>query len=150
MVVPSGLPHDPGYFKPINGRWQDQHAHPESAKDPVRLARGDVVLGIGYDELFNADWCYHLCDRAHEAGAAGVWSFASWKSEEVRSVPKDNIYIDQQWQYGDADVTLPGYDVKILPTSGVLGCSVYLMINAEVHHLLQSQASAGSAPRPRK
>jgi hypothetical protein len=38
--------------------------------------------------------------------------------------------IDQQWQVGDASVTAPGYDIRILPPSGVLQLVTYAVLIA--------------------
>ena len=51
------------------------------------------------------------------------------------------IFIDQHWRFGDAVATVPGYDIKIFPTSGVIADAALWMVNAEMFALLCPQAA---------
>jgi hypothetical protein len=49
--------------------------------------------------------------------------------------PQPDLLIDTQWEYGDAAVCLPGYDLKILPASGVLQSAVFWTLVAKAQDL---------------
>jgi len=135
-----GVPHDPGYFIMLTGDWRSWIAADNpNARYP--LQPGDFVLGVGYHSIFNDKQWNFFADHVRNGGAVTAWIAASYRPEAIRTLPGE-IFIDAQWEYGDADVTLPGYDVKILPTSGILGSAAYLMILAELHMRL-SENRAG-------
>jgi uncharacterized phosphosugar-binding protein len=96
------------------------------------INKGDFLLGVGYDMLVRDPTFKSARDAAVASGATRAWSFTSYSAEDVKSVPAGDIYIDQLWALGDAIVTVPGYDVKILPPSGVIGEYLFWTINAEM------------------
>lgn len=49
-----------------------------------------------------------------------------------------DIYIDPYWRYGDGVVQVPGYDIKIIPASGVVMITLYWMILGETMANLNS------------
>ena len=116
-----GSQYDPGVFAPL-----DRNV------DPLPLQRDDFVLYIGYSYIRDGK-LPDLPARLRQAGATIVWSIATYRAEETAKIPPEEILIGQQWTAPDADVTVPGYDIKILPTSGVLAQTVFLMTSAEVH-----------------
>jgi hypothetical protein len=131
-----GFPTDPGYFTQLNTGWFSQ-------RPDIRLSEGDFVLCIGFDMRFNG-WKFGKWDEeARSAGATLAWSFADYKKEHVEAVG-DEIFISQHWDFGDAVVEVPGYDVRILPTSGVVSEAVLWMVNAEMLGLLQGEANAST------
>ncbi len=111
-----GCDGDPGIFKRYTGG---------------SVSKDDFVLGVGYDMLVRDPTFKSARDAALVSGAKRAWSFTSYSAEDVKSVPPGDIYIDQRWALGDAIVTVPGYDVKILPPSGVIGEYLFWAINAE-------------------
>ena len=125
----SGLqncPHDPGLLAPSwEGTWWDMRKMP--AYKP-----GDFVLGIGYDAPFEGKDYQNWAPRARAAGARLAWSFTDYNREAVAGLPPDEIFINQRWELGDALVQFPGYDIKVLPPSGVLAQSVLWMVEAEM------------------
>lgn len=42
-----------------------------------------------------------------------------------------DVFIDPFWRFGDAVVEIPGYDVKIIPPSGVIQSMIYWMLSGE-------------------
>jgi len=42
------------------------------------------------------------------------------------------MFVDPFWRFGDAVVTVPGYDVKMLPPSGVIQSMMYWMLSGEI------------------
>jgi len=122
-----GVPHDPGYFRDV-----------APLRPKVRLTADDFVLGVGYSSIFNEP-TDRFADAVRQAGAGAAWIAATYRPERVRTVPGE-VFIDAHWEEGDAAVTVPGYDIGILPPSGFLVSAVYFMINAEMYEQL--------APRP--
>jgi len=48
------------------------------------------------------------------------------------SEPASNVlYIDPAWPFADGCLTVPGYDVPILPARGVVQAAIYWTIAAE-------------------
>jgi len=99
---------------------------PEGAKT---IGPKDFVLGVGYNNL---EWDLHRVDHIRQSGAKAAWSSTTFNPERVKPVAGE-IFITQPWDYGDADVVIPGYDVKMGPTSGLIAVEIYLMINAEIN-----------------
>ncbi|NLO72966.1 MAG: hypothetical protein GX100_02505 [candidate division WS1 bacterium] len=121
-----GCPHDPGLFQPLNpARWWDMRKLPD-------FAPGDLALCIGYDGPFAGEAYHQWAERARAAGVRLIWSFTDYHPEVLASLPPDEFFINQRWALGDAVVPFPGYDVKLLPPSGVLGEAVLWMITAEM------------------
>ena len=52
--------------------------------------------------------------------------------KDVESIypKKGEIHIDAYWRYGDAAVRIPGYDIKVLPASGVVTTAMLWMLHA--------------------
>lgn len=130
-------PHDPGYFKRINELWNRK-------PDPLPLKPEDFVLGVGYDTLFHGAKWDDFAEHARAAGAHLAWSFIPYYPDEVKAIAPGEIYIDQHWAFGDADVVVPGYDIKIIPTSGVLAETVLLMVEAEMYQQLKRTTAPGT------
>ena len=111
------LPPDPGVFTKLpsdtNGK----------ALAKV-VQQGDLVVYIGYYEL-PAD----LVDAAHAAGAKVV-SFVAGTPDRFAGAMGADVNIEACWPFGDAAVEVPGYDVHILPPSGVMTSVAYWMLTA--------------------
>jgi hypothetical protein len=142
MVSLPANPHDPGYFRKIGGAYAARFNPKAKPADKLELHEGDFVLGIGYDSVFNDEANHHFADYVRQQKASAAWIAVAYKPEQVVLGPGE-IRIDPQWELGDADVAFPGYDIQILPTSGVLVGSVYLMIEAEMHQTLGATTQAG-------
>lgn len=68
-------------------------------------------------------------------GVRLIWSLASYDRDPVlgpAGIRSDEMLIDQYWQYGDAVVDCPGYDIRILPTSGVMAETVMWCVVSEM------------------
>ncbi len=96
------------------------------------LESGDVFLHVGYS--------YNPVDElafVREVGAKSVTVFTAGptRSGEGEPVPPDttktDVYINPYWKHGDAVVEVPGYDVKVMPVSGVVMITSYWMIIGE-------------------
>jgi uncharacterized phosphosugar-binding protein len=89
----------------------------------------DVYFEAGYYEL-NVP----CVEAARAAGGKSV--IALCHAPVALLTPAPDILIDAQWQYGDGALTLPGYDVPMLPTSGVLQMAVLWTTVGRVNALL--------------
>lgn len=135
-------PHDSRVFTKLNDDWFRQR------KD-ITLQAGDVVFCDGFDSVFQGKRWHEFAEQARAVGATLIWSITDYRSAGVTqdlvnaaidpegsqadayTIPPDEIFINQHWALGDAVVDVPGYDVKILPTSGVIGQSILWMLQAE-------------------
>lgn len=119
------LPHDPNYLPQINRDWF-------KLKRDTRLTDGEFILAVGFDEMFRGRKYDQFAERARHAGAVLAWSFTDYKPAELARVGPGEVFIDQGWAFGDAVVPLAGYDVPMIPTSGVLSEAVLWMTTAEI------------------
>jgi hypothetical protein len=90
-----------------------------------QIQPGDVVLYVGYYEPFGP-WV----ETAHARGARIV-TLVSGTPERPASEMGADLTLDACWPFGDALVDVPGYDVRILPPSGVMQSAAYWMLQAE-------------------
>jgi uncharacterized phosphosugar-binding protein len=96
------------------------------------LQKGDVFLHVGYSYTPAEELAF-----AREVGAKTVMVFTPGptKPNEGTPVAPDmsmiDVYIDPYWKHGDSVVEVPGYDVKVIPVSGVVMISSYWMIIGE-------------------
>lgn len=112
------------YFKQLNKGWFEQ-------KDNIELKPEDFVFCLAYDHIFQdgryGDWW----DRAKASGATLVWSFATYRTERVRPVVESgDLIIEQSWKEGDAVVEVPGYPIKVFPTSGHQAQAILRLMHA--------------------
>jgi len=63
-------------------------------------------------------------------------------------VGKDESFIDQHWKLGDAVVEVPGYDIKILPTSGVVTETILRMVESEIVRIAAGRLASEIRPAP--
>lgn len=108
----------------------DQQAAKPLLLAPEKLAGtvqpGDLILYVGYYEPYGP-WV----EQAHALGAKIV-TVVSGTPERTADQMGADINIDGCWQYGDAVVAVPGYDIKFLPPSGFIAAAAYYMLMAEV------------------
>ena len=112
--------HDPGHFTQLNESWFN-------AKPMLPVDRGDLVFCVGYSRIYAGGEFGTFADDMRGRGARLIWSLASYDRDPIcgtAGIRSDEIFIDQHWHYGDAVVEVPGYDVRILPTSGVMAEAV--------------------------
>jgi len=112
-----GCAHDPGLFKPVTN---------------ADIKPADFVIGMGYDDILTGKFWDNVAEEIRPTGAKIAWSFTDYRPDAVKSVLPGEMYINQHWSMGDSLVSVPGYDVKILPPSGVIGDAIYWSINAEM------------------
>jgi hypothetical protein len=98
----------------------------EADKAAEKVSAGDLVLYVGYYEPFGP-WV----EAIHGAGARIVTVLSGTPQRPAAEMGAD-INIDGCWPYGDALVQVPGYDVDILPPSGVVQAAAYWMLVAQI------------------
>jgi hypothetical protein len=84
-----------------------------------QLHRGGLLIDFGYDGVYLDLW-----QKVHAAGATAAWIVAPHASE-VNFWRFGDVVIDQHWTVGDCAVEAPGYDVRILPPSGIAQLFIY-------------------------
>ena len=120
---------DPGYFTQLNDDWFH-------VKPMLPVERGDLVFCVGYSRIYVGGDFGSFADDMRSRGARLIWSLASYDRDPVcgvAGVRTDEILIDQHWGYGDAVVDVPGYDVRILPMSGVMAEAVMWSVVSDMH-----------------
>lgn len=143
------LPGDPGLFTMLNG-----------PNDKILAAPGqaDFTLAVGYGfspEAMEGNHSFWLDPRAIRAAGRGVcWVIATYALAPGDIRPGE-IVVDQRWGLGDAIVPVPGYDVKIAPSSGIVSEAILWMIAAEArerhldhekHKVKKSPTTAPATP----
>jgi len=121
-------PYDSGFFIHIDPRTID----PKKGDSKALFKKGDFLLVADYDHIFNDAGNFYLVDRFREAGGIMAFCIAPYRKDQIEQLKHEDIILDTGWEYGDADVELPGYDVKILPTSGILTTTAFFMIDAQI------------------
>lgn len=96
-----------------DGRWYRFQKDAGALK--AALAPGDYLIFLGYYHPLPGD----VWDALRSANARAVWIAVPRPDQKLDFASHGDLFIDQQWQMGDAAVEAPGYDVKILPASGV-------------------------------
>jgi hypothetical protein len=99
-------------------------------KEPeVALAQlgkpGDALFVVWYTDMPAA-----LLAAGRKAGVRSVCMVAG-NPERAHDTSLADVFVDPQWKFGDAVVPVPGYDVKILPPSGVLNSLVFFAVLSE-------------------
>ena len=79
-----------------------------------------------FPRVLEEDW-----QPLREMGVPSVWITGGRESRPLAPQPGE-IHVDPYWTYGDACVEIPGYDVKILPPSGVIQTAALWMIIGEI------------------
>lgn len=125
-----GGPHDPGYFTVANRGWF-------KLADHILPQPGDLLFCVGFDQLFDGDFFDGLATRLRKRELQLAWSVAVNNPQHDYTLAENELLIDQCWCFGDASVTVPGYPVRILPTSGVIAQAVVWMVNAELHAMIE-------------
>lgn len=106
-------PDDPGRLKFLNMNTPDKLVE--------QVKTGDVILYIGYYEPYGP-WV----ETAHQAGAKIVTIVSGTPDRRAEDMGAD-LCLNGCWPFGDGVVTIPGYDIKVLPLSGFMQVCQYFM-----------------------
>lgn len=117
------VPGDPNLFNMLYEGEKIENIAPYINKD-------DMFIYIGY---------YHYpreeLEFIRKLGLKSAWIQGGREVTKIEAFPEE-LHIDTKWKYGDACVEIPGYDVKILPPSGVIQTSSLWMVIGETAYQL--------------
>ncbi len=117
-----GAPGDPPYMRPL-ARLRGES--PQVAELEEKLRPGDLFFFLGYYrrpvEAYAA---------ARRAGARIVEVITGDGTDDPPPAP-DRV-IRPKWPFGDAVTPVPGYDIEILPSSGIVQAAVYWAVVASI------------------
>ncbi len=91
----------------------------QSAHPPVPSGPGDTALVLGY-QLFNEP----PIDSILRGGGACILTCSVPPPASFTTNPR-HIYLNPYWAVDDALLKLKGYDVKVLPISGIMQSAIY-------------------------
>lgn len=95
--------------------WNSGFTSQAAPNDPLNA--GDLAIHIGYQHPPNG-----LYERARATGAKIVYvdllEHRDWKSDS------NVIWIDPMWPWDDAVVRIEGYDIPLLPPSGIVNSAI--------------------------
>ncbi|MDZ4861299.1 MAG: exo-alpha-sialidase [Candidatus Hydrogenedentes bacterium] len=115
-----------------------------SLKTPEdNFSAGDLAIHIGYQHPPNG-----LFDRARPAGARVIYievlEHRDWKNDG------GVVWIDPMWPWDDAVVSLKGYDVPMLPPSGIVNSAIaWELYRLATQGELPTVLASATAERPR-
>ena len=73
----------------------------------------------------------NVWEAVRQARARAAWIVVPLAGQKLNCEEYGDVFINQHWEFGDAAVAMPGYDVRILPPSGVAQLFIYeLMMRA--------------------
>ena len=126
-----GAPGDPLYMRRL-GRLDGES--PSVAELERELESGDLFFFLGY---------YRRPTQAYEVvrrvGARIVEVITGGGSD---GPPQPDYVIRPKWPFGDAVTRVPGYDVEILPSSGIVQAAIYWAVVAAIWQVLSRQELA--------
>ncbi len=111
-----GSPGDPKFirqFERISGEV------PPVQELSAKLKPGDLFFFLGYYRR-----PVEVYEAARSAGAQ-ILEVISGMGKPATELPEPDYIIQPKWPFGDALVPVPNYDVKILPSSGVVQASIW-------------------------
>ncbi len=109
-----------------SGVWNSGFSYLKTPDD--KYSKGDVLIHIGYQHPPNG-----LLKAGREAGARVVYVDILRNRDYVND--PGVLWIDPMWPWSDACVTLEGYDIPILPPSGIVNCAIAW----EIHRLTRKK-----------
>jgi hypothetical protein len=125
---------DPGIYTPL--RMKDAASQPGA---------DDFALAVGYawppEGEFRGTRVWQDPDKIRQAGRGVAWVITGYMTKVADLRPRE-IIVDQQWAEGDALVSVPGYDVRICPGSGVIAEAMLWSITAEARQRIAEHEAA--------
>jgi hypothetical protein len=64
-------------------------------------------------------------EAVRRAKARAAWIMVPRPDQKLNFEQYGDVFINQHWEPGDAAVAMPGYDIRILPPSGVAQLFIY-------------------------
>lgn len=103
------------------------------------MKKGDVFFLLGYySEGLGLEVDQSFIPAIRNIGGKSVVALCHSPFAPLEG-PQPDMLIDSQWEYGDATVLLPGYDIRIFPSSGVLQTAIFWSVVAKAESLLSAQ-----------
>ena len=137
-VYQHGAPGDPLYMRRL-ARLDGES--PSVAELERELQRGDLFFFLGY---------YRRPTQAYEvARRAGARIVEVITGDGSDGPPQPDYVIRPRWPFGDAVTRVPGYDVEILPSSGIVQAAIYWAVVAAIWQVLSRQELAERAASTR-
>jgi uncharacterized phosphosugar-binding protein len=115
-VYQAGAPGDPKLICPLTPMSGETPSDTELA---AKLQPGDLYFFLGYYRRPKA--AYQVAKRI----GCQIVEVIAGTDAPLTEAPFPDYTIDPKWPYGDALVSLPNYDVKILPASGIVQSAIY-------------------------
>ena len=125
-----GAPGDPSYMRPL-ARLRGES--PQVGELEERLRPGDLFFFLGY---------YRRPVEAYAAArraGARIVEVITGDGPDDPPPPAPDLVIRPKWPFGDAVTPVPGYDVEILPSSGIVQAAVYWAVVASIGRRLRRQ-----------
>ena len=130
-VYQHGAPGDPLYMRRL-GRLDGES--PSVAELERELESGDLFFFLGY---------YRRPTQAYEvARRAGARIVEVITGDGLDGSPQPDYVIRPKWPFGDAVTRVPGYDVEILPSSGIVQAAIYWAVVASIWQGLAERAAS--------
>ena len=129
-VYQHGAPGDPLYMRRL-ARLDGES--PSVAELERELESGDLFFFLGYYRR-----PMQAYEVAHRAGARIVEVITG----DGLDGPQPDYVIRPKWPFGDAVTRVPGYDVEILPSSGIVQTAIYWAVVASIWQSLAEQSAS--------
>ena len=130
-VYQHGAPGDPLYMRRL-ARLDGES--PSVAELERELESGDLFFFLGYYRR-----PMQAYEVAHRAGARIVEVITG---DGLDGSPQPDYVIRPKWPFGDAVTRVPGYDVEILPSSGIVQAAIYWAVVASIWQALAEQSAS--------
>ncbi|MCC6862667.1 MAG: hypothetical protein IT158_29100 [Bryobacterales bacterium] len=108
------------------GRWYRFQKSPKEFESA--LASNGYLIFLGYYGPLPAD----VWDALRRSKARAAWFAIPRPDQKLDFASHGDVFIDQQWQIGDAAVTVPDYDIRILPASGLAQLYIHELLAARL------------------
>ncbi len=138
-----GAPGDPLYMRPLAPL---QGESPQVAELEEKLRPGDLFFFLGY---YRRPVDAYAAARRAGARIVEVITGDGTDDPPAPALAPDHV-IRPKWPFGDAVTPVPGYDVEILPGSGIVQAAIYWAVVASIWRALSSRTggpAGGPVPR---
>ena len=132
------LPSAPNWLKPLPVKsfesWEGI-THPvinKTLPEPL-LNHNDSFTFFGYYYLPDGFW-----QQIQSYPMPQTWVIGG-RNGNYLPLGANRIIVDAYWGYGDASVTVPGYDIRIIPPSGVIHSSLLWMLTSAISIKIESE-----------
>ena len=108
---------------------------PDVAELERKLGPGDLFFFLGYYRRPTA--AYEVARRRQ----CTIVEVITGADEPAAAGHDPDYIVDPGWRYTDSLVDVPGYDVRILPASGILQAAVYWSVIGQITEWLAAPES---------